>query len=219
MHFLLFESRSCAAGELPAVIRLLTMRSILALGLLLSLSACDDRDNALERQFALADAIGPLWDVAVAAQWYETQNGRWPTSIDQVADLDEVLGQVTSYPPEPVPVPDASAFNAIRFETVSDTLLRVHFDLVPFQSPQRGEVEIQDESGRSRMYALPAMTVADSRGVMEVPAYGKGTSDTRTRVSLTRATVRTQGGRVYEFEDEHQDLSPVIFLERVTPPQ
>ena len=63
------------------------------------------------------------------------------------------------------------------------------------------------------------MTVSDSRGVMEVPAYRKGASDTRTRVSLTRATVRTQGGRVYEFEDEHQDLSPVIFLEPVTLPQ
>ena len=190
------------------------MRSFLALGLILSLSACEDRDAWWERQFALDDAIGPVWDVAIASQWYELENGRWPTSIDQVADLDEALGQVVRQPPEPVPIPDASAFNSVRFEPVGDSLLRVHFDLAPFAAPSRGEVEIQDESGPSRMYSPPATTVSRSRGIIEIPAYREERiSDLETRVTLADAAVQTEAGTTYEFEDEQRDLQPVIFLE------
>ena len=147
------------------------MRSLLVLGLIVALSACENRDSWWERQFALDDAIDPVWDVAIAAQWYESENGRWPTSIEQVADLDEALGRVIRQPPEPVPVPDASAFNAVRFEVVSNSLLRVHFDLAPFEVPRRGEVEIQEENGPPRMYSPPATTISRSRGIIEVPAY------------------------------------------------
>lgn len=189
------------------------MRSLLAFILVVALSACGSRDSSWERAFALKDAIDPVWDVAIAAQWYELENGRWPTSIDQIADLDDALGHVTREPPEPVPVPAATAFNAVRFEIASDSLLRVHFDLTPFESSSRGEMEIQDEDGSSRMYSPPATTTSRSRGIIEVPAYREGkVSALETQVWLAEAMVQTAVGKKYEFKNERRDLQSVIFL-------
>lgn len=147
---------------MAVVLRLPALRILLSLLLATALPACQNGDAELEHWFALQDAIGPIWHLATATQWYESENGRWPTSIDQVADLDEVLGQVIRQPPEPVPIPGASAFNAIRFEATSDSVLRLHFDLAPFNVPRRGAVDIYDEHVPSRVYSPPATTVSRS---------------------------------------------------------
>ena len=195
------------------------MRSLLAVSLLAAFSGCEGPDAQLERYNAFDNAIDPVRYVALAAQWYRLENGEWPTALSQIADLDDALGEVVRMPPEPVPVPDANAFETVDFEVINDSLLRVRFEMTTFQSPSR-EVELYSEDAPHEIIPIPAMTVSRSKGVMVVPAYREETSEAgQTEVVLADATVETESGRRYEFENESRDLQQVIFLRPLGTPR
>ena len=95
-------------------------------------SACIDDDNSPRSSLISNDVIGPVTTLAELAQIYRCQNGIWPASLYDVDDLAEALESTWQpFDTSSVEIPTSDQFLSLRFESVSDSLLLIHFDLAP----------------------------------------------------------------------------------------
>ena len=167
------------------------------LALLAFVASCSPPEvvDSDERWSALHAATEPARTVALAAVWYENENGHWPSTLADVADLSEELGHSSREPPEPIPIPTAGEFHKIRFEVHGDSLFRLHFAHAPFRSA--AVAAFADSPAR------PAVEVRESRGLIDVSAG---------RIGIDRASVTVEGGKRYESVGDTLVFEEVVLL-------
>lgn len=178
--------------------------------LLCLLQACvsqESPERSDEWWIAQHVVLDPALTVANASQWYELEHGVWPEQLADVADLAEELGHALREPPEPILIPDAGHFRKLRFEIVSDSIMRLHFDLAPF------EVEELEADTMLGEVPQPAMSVKHSQGIISLRHSDSGFA--QRKVWIQKASVTSASGQEFEFLDESFGLQPLVFLEPI----
>ena len=167
------------------------LRYVLLLSLLLP--ACQCIDSLPLQYIMVEEAAAPLLGVSSATQWFQLKTGRWPASLSEAASVSGELAEAQGAS-GPVVEPNLDAFRSTRFEPVGDSLLRVHFDLLPFESHPLTDDPIP-ESG------LPPLRVDVSRGVLEVPAYTSPPPGPGGTVTIAEAEMELSNGATRRLDE------------------